>query len=45
MKIKTYPLHFTEDYLEKIREKAEALDISIKEYILQAIAEKMRKGE
>lgn len=35
----------TEDYLEKIREKAEALDISIKEYILQAIAEKMRKGE
>lgn len=45
MKIKTYPLHFTEDYLEKIREKAKALDMSIKEYILQAIAEKMRKGE
>lgn len=32
-------------HLEKIREKAEALDMSVKEYILQAIAEKMRKGE
>lgn len=32
-------------HLEKIREKADALDMSVKEYILQAIAEKTRKGE
>lgn len=45
MKIKTYPLQFTEDYLNKIRETAKRQGMSIKDYIMQAIAEKMQRGE
>lgn len=45
MKVKTYPLQFAEKDLEEIREKAKALDMSVKEYILKAIAEKMKRSE
>lgn len=45
MKIKTFPLQFTEDRLNEIREKAHKLDITIKEFILQAIQEKIERGE
>lgn len=43
MKIKTFPLQFTEDRLNEIREKAYELDMTIKEFILQAIQEKIER--
>ena len=43
MKIKTYPLQFTEEYLKKIETKAKEKNMSIKEFILNAIANKMKK--
>ena len=43
MKIKTYPLQFTEEYLKEIKEKAKENNMSIKEFILNAIANEMKK--
>ena len=43
MKIKTYPLQFTEEYLKGIKEKAKENNMSIKEFILNAIANEMKK--
>lgn len=40
MKIKTYPLQFTEKELNEIRDKAQSLGMSIKEFIHSAIKEK-----
>ena len=45
MKIKTYPLQFTEEYLKEIKEKAKENNMSIKEFILNAIQEKLEKEE
>ena len=41
MKIKTYPLQFTEEELNRIRTKSESLGMTIKDFILTAIKEKM----
>ena len=43
MKIKTYPLQFTEEYLKEIEKKAKEKNMSIKEFILNAIQEKLEK--
>lgn len=43
MKIKTYPLQFTEEYLKEIETKAKEKNMSIKEFILNAIQEKLEK--
>ena len=43
MKIKTYPLQFKEEYLKEIKEKAKENNMSIKEFILNAIKEKLEK--
>lgn len=43
MKIKTYPLQFTEEYLKEIKEKAKENNMSIKEFILNAIVNEMKK--
>ena len=48
MKIKTFPLQFTEEYLDKIRDIARGNSMTIKEFILSAIAEKadrLKRGE
>ena len=42
MKIKTYPLQFTAERLDYIAKIASEQDMSIKEFILQAIDEKMK---
>ena len=44
MKIKTYPLQFTEEYLKEIADKAKENGTSIKEFIQLAIKEKIEKG-
>ena len=43
MKIKTYPLQFTEEYLKEIEKKKKKKNMSIKEFILNAIQEKLEK--
>lgn len=43
MKIKTFPLQFTEEYLNQIREEAARLNMSMKEFMLTAIDEKLKK--
>ena len=43
MKIKTYPLQFTEEYLKEIETEAKEKNMSIKEFILNAIQEKLEK--
>lgn len=43
MKIKTYPLQFTEEYLKEIEIKAKEKNMSIKEFILHAIQEKLER--
>ena len=43
MKIKTYPLQFTEEYLKEIETKAKEKTMSIKEFILNAIQEKLER--
>ena len=43
MKIKTYPLQFTEEYLKEIETKAKEKNMSIKGFILNAIQEKLEK--
>lgn len=48
MRIKTFPLQFTEEYLGKIRDLARDNGMTIKEFILSAIAEKaerLKRGE
>lgn len=45
MRIKTFPLHFTEDYLERIRQVATDNKMTIKEFIQSAIAEKIERSE
>lgn len=45
MKIKTFPLQFTEDYLDKVRKIATDNNMSMKELMLSAIAEKLEKLE
>lgn len=45
MKIKTFPIQFTEDHLDKIRKSAADLNMSIKDFILSAIEEKIKRGE
>lgn len=43
MKIKTFPLQFTEDYLNQIREIAAKNGFTIKDFIQSAIAEKIER--
>jgi hypothetical protein len=45
MKIKTFPLQFTEEKLDKIRAVAKANFMSTKDFILTAIEEKMIKEQ
>ncbi len=45
MRIKTFPLQFTEEYLDEIRKAAADRDTTIKDFILSAIEEKMERGE
>lgn len=45
MRIKTFPLQFTEEYLEEIRQSAKDNGQSIKDFILSAISEKMERCE
>lgn len=44
MKIKTFPLQFTEEYLDKIRKAASDSGMTIKSFILEAISSKL-EGE
>ena len=43
MKIKTYPLQFTEEYLKHIEEVAKKQGKTIKDFILEAIKEKIER--
>lgn len=43
MKIKTFPLQFTDEHLDRIRKAANDNGMSIKELILSAIEEKMER--
>lgn len=43
MKIKTFPLQFTDEYLDEIRKIALDSGVSIKEFILSAIREKIER--
>ena len=45
MKIKTYPLQFTEEYLKHIEEVAKKQGKTIKDFILESIKEKIEKWE
>lgn len=45
MKIKTYPLQFIEEYLKYIEEVAKKQNKTIKDFILEAIKEKIEKWE
>lgn len=45
MKIKTFPLYFTEEDLKKVRAAAEIAGMSAKDFIHAAIKEKMKRGE
>ena len=48
MKIKTYPLQFTEEYLKHIEDVAKKQGKTIKDFMLEAIRkeiEKLEKGE
>lgn len=45
MKIKTYPLQFTEEYLKHIEEIAKKQNKTIKDFILEAIKDKIEKWE
>lgn len=43
MKIKTYPLQFTEEYLKEIEKVAKKQGKTIKTFILEAIKEKIER--
>lgn len=45
MRIKTFPLQFTEDYLDRIRQVATDSKMTVKEFIQSAIAEKIERSE
>lgn len=45
MKIKTFPLQFVDEYLDRVRKAAAYLDMSMKEFMLDAIAEKLEKTD
>jgi predicted HicB family RNase H-like nuclease len=45
MKIKTFPLRFTEDFHSKLKEAAYNNKQSISEFIINAIEEKIAKGK
>ena len=45
MKIKKYPLQFTEEYLKHIEEVAKKQGKTIKDFILEAIKDKIEKLE
>lgn len=45
MKIKTYPLQFTEEYLKYIEQIAKEQEKTIKEFMLEAIKERIEKWE
>ena len=45
MNIKTFPLQFTENKLEEIRKEAKKQDTSIKQFVLDAIDEKLKGGK
>lgn len=45
MKIKTFPLQFTEEYLNEVRVKAEQSNKSIKQFIFDAIEKEMECAE
>ena len=44
MTIKTFPLQFTEDELDKITAAARAQGKTTKQFIFEAIEEKVRRG-
>ena len=41
LKIKTFPLQFTEEYLNKVRQKAEEENKTIKQFIMDLIQKEM----
>lgn len=43
MKIKTYPLQFTEEYLKQIKEIAKSKGMTIKDFILKSIEKEIEK--
>lgn len=45
MKIKTFPLQFTEEDLKKIRDVAASMGMTMKDFIHSAIREKIERGE
>lgn len=45
MKIKTFPLRLTEDFHSKLKDAAYVERLSIHEFIMKAIEEKIVKGE
>ena len=44
MNIKTFPLQFTEEKLNEIRKKADSINKTIKQYILDLIEENLKEG-
>ena len=45
MKIKTFPLQFTEEYLDMLKRVATERNTTIKQFILTAIEEKLKRSE
>lgn len=45
MNIKTFPLQFTEEYLDKIRGAANESGVTIKSFILDAIQRKLEESD
>ena len=45
MKIKTYPLQFTKEYLKHIEEIAKKQNKTIKDFMLEAIRKEIEKWE
>ena len=43
MKIRTYPIQFMDEYLQKLKKKAALEKLTLKDFILEAIEEKMNK--
>lgn len=42
---KTFPIRTTEEWLKNVRLEAEKAGISMHEYVIKAIEEKMERGE
>lgn len=45
MKIKTFPLQFTEEYLDMLKRVAAERNTTIKQFILTAIEEKLKRSK